>query len=306
MMKKQRLKQLIYGSELRCLAIITNGIVHHVPKQMVLRNIKLELTKTASTLKLSNVSSNSLYLKNYELYNKISKMTFAKLQSIDRKFGRKEDYEENLRQRQNTLYQTVQNLDVISRIEQEKNIVADRKEFEIKHEYIWGETGIIETNRSKKETYSPFFLCSSHEKPAKDHEDWEGKMYYDEDWHGYIDDVDQTKRIESYIRNHKLKSVQWVCGEPVYLVTRKNCKHYLTNIPVDEVLSSSAKKLLRQYELYMAEDKPLSYEQSQKIAYYERLKALTYLNKISPSEELTNDIKRVRLLYQKWKDAGRA
>jgi hypothetical protein len=179
-------------------------------------------------------------------------------------------------------------------LEKQKNEAANDVEFRAKHDEI---QGLLDGN-------GIFFLCSTHKNPAKDHADWEGKMYYAADWEDKITEGDTVTRakVEAYIRNHRLKTVEWVVGEPVWLITRPNCKHFFIEMDTDEVLHSSVKSLIKRYKAIMPEDIPMSYEYEQYRDYYERLKVLLYLRKMCPSEKLDTDIKETRKLVLKWKD----
>ena len=151
-----------------------------------------------------------------------------------------------------------------------------------------------------EEDKSPFFLCSSHPKPAKDHANWEGKMYYDEDYEQYVS-PEQLDSIRAYIRNHKLQTVQWVTGAPVFLTTRKNCKHYFKNIPLDQVLHSSARSLLRKHGMMMKEEVPVDRKVLYYREYYNRLKVEEALHKLVPNEKLAQDIAKDKKLLDKWR-----
>ena len=149
---------------------------------------------------------------------------------------------------------------------------------------------------------SPFFLCSAHPKPAKDHAEYQGRMYYDENWEETGNYSDQDKiAIRAYIRNHKLQTVQWVTGPPVYLVFRPNCKHYLTNIPLDEVLAASARSLLKKHGMIESDQLPASEQRLNYRMYYNRMKVEEELNKYVSCPKLKQDMIRDRKLIDKWK-----
>ena len=288
---KERLKQLIYGSELRVVALISNGLVHHTPKRTVLVQIRKELLRCSVLTGLNDVHRNRLWMEYYALYNKISKKTFSTLRKLDLKFGKKEDYEESLRQRSNVVYESVRKEAIFNhRLEHNKNILANDVEELEKRDSI----------RAMLNAHiSPFFLCSTHEKPAKDHADWEGKLYYDADWERYAADENRAM-IAEFIQKEKLRTVQWVTGEPVYLITRPNCKHFFINISVEDALGMDLKELLSDNKMIMPNDLPMSEAKMAYKGYYERLKALRYLKSIAPSEKLDEDIKNTAMLVRKW------
>lgn len=289
---KRRLMKL----EIDIFGIISNGLLHHTPKHKILAQIRKEIQVISVHLKLSQDEVNLIWQNAYSHYYQISKKTFSQLRKIELRFGKKEDYEESLIQRRATIYAAIrakiQNNDLIK----EANTVMYLYEYRQKHNEIYGQGGLLET------ATSPFFLSSSHPKPAKDHADWEGKMYYDADWEskGTYDEAEKAA-IRAYIQNHKLNTVQWVVGAPVYLTTRRNCKHYLKNIPLDEVLHGSARSLLRKHRMYMPDEKTVSRNVLNYREYYNRLKVEEALNVLVPNEKLASDIKRDKKLLARWK-----
>lgn len=284
MLGKNRIKQIIYGFEIRTTAIIGNGLVHRVPKQKCLKLIRKELDRVSSYANLSLKEKHSLWLDSYARYNKVSKQSFSSL----RKSGAYElEYDDELKLRKNIVYGYLRKqFDVL---EHNKNELANEYEYRAKDDEV---RGLLESG-------SIFYLCSSHINPAKDHADWEGKIYVDEDWMDKCDDSDK-KRIAAYIRNHKIVSVQWVTGAPVWLVYRPNCKHYLIPVSVDEVLGNSAKKLLKEHDMYMENEPEQSYEYGQYKTYYERSKMLQYLKKMFDAEDLDKDLRNTNKLVKKW------
>ena len=297
---KRRLLKL----EIDVFGIIGNGLLHHTPRAKILKQIQKEVQFLSVQIGLSDLEKNRIWQQSLSHYLNVNKKTTVSLLRIERKFGKKEDYEESLQQRRQVIYASIrakiQNNDLIK----EANELMYMYEHRAKHDSIYGVGGLLDTARSTSgsdtRAYSPFFLCSSHPKPAKDHAQWEGKMYYDEDWEQYAADQDKD-RIRAYIRNKKLRTVQWVLGAPVYLVTRRNCKHYLTNIPLEEVLHGSAKSLLRKHKLYMPDETPVSKEIRNYREYYNRLKVEEALHKLIPNDQLAKDINKDKKLLEKWR-----
>ena len=290
---KRRLVKL----EIDVFAIISNGLIHHTPKQKILTQIQKEIQILSVQLGLSDAERNQLWVSAYNKYLEVSKKTVVALKRIERKFGKKEDYEQSLVQRRGVIYASIrakiQNNDLIK----EANQVMYSYEHRLKHDEIYGPGGLID---SAAESKSPFFLCSSHPKPAKDHAEWEGKLYYDEDWESYVP-AEDADHIRAIIRNRKLRTVQWVVGAPVYLCTRRNCKHYLRNLPIDEVLHSSARSLLKKHGMMMEDEKSVPRQVLYYREYYNRLKIEEALHKLVPNEQLSKDISKDKKLLDKWK-----
>lgn len=287
---KRRLVKL----EIDVFAIISNGLLHHTPKAKILVQIRKELDFLTVQIGLSDAERNNLWVRFYNQYLDTSKKTVVALKRIERKFGKKEDYEQSLVQRRGVIYSSIrakiQNNDLIK----QANQVMYSYEQRLKHDQMRELLDIAEEDKS------PFFLCSSHPNPAKDHADWEGKLYYDEDYEQYVPE-EQLISIRAIIRNRKLVTVQWVTGTPVYLTTRRNCKHYFINVPTNEVLHSSARSLLKKHGLYMEDEKSVPREVLYYREYYNRLKVEEALHKLVPNEQLAKDITKDKKLLDKWR-----
>lgn len=304
---KRRLMKL----EIDIFGIISNGLAHHTPRPQTMKLIRKEIQILTVHIGLDAAESNRIWYEAVANYNKISMQTFSKLRKITLAHGKSKDYEQALTQRRDVIYASIrakiQNNDLIKMANQ---VMYDYEQ-RLKHDQLFGPEGILDQSRSRAEdgaasgsasSYSPFFLCSSHPNPAKDHADWEGKVYYDEDWEKYADEADQPS-IRAYIRNHKLRSVQWVVGPPVFLTTRRNCRHYFKNIPMDQIMHGSARSILKKNHMYMLEkDEPVSRATLYYREYYNRLKTEEALYKLIPSEKLAQDITKDKKLLDKWKN----
>ncbi len=86
-----------------------------------------------------------------------------------------------------------------------------------------------------------FYVTSYYGDCAKDHADYQGKIYYDKDWKANAP-KDRAEEIENYIASNKLMSVQEVTGAPVYLTSRPNCRHYFQAVDIDSVLGVKNEK----------------------------------------------------------------
>lgn len=281
-MNKQRLKQLLYGYELRTTAAISNGLVHRVPKRTVLNTLKKELSALSRRISLSKEEIQDIWASTLSRYDKVSRQTFTKLRKTDK------NYKENLQRRRNETYETMRN--ELPNLELDKNKFANQVEHRKKEEEL-----------AELLSSGVFYLCSTHTKPAKDHENWEGKVYVSENWRERVDKRLLRKKISSYIKKNHIRTVEWVTGAPVYLIFRPNCKHYLIEVSVDEVLGESVKTLLKRHKMYMVDKIPMSDAKRAYLGYYERFKALLELYEMCPSEKLMSDIKKTKVLVLKWK-----
>ena len=110
---------------------------------------------------------------------------------------------------------------------------------------------------------------------------YQGKIYYREQ---YWDQF--TEKEKEFVESHNLLSVEEVVMGPIWLCTRRNCKHRL--VPVD--------KNTRRIEV-----DDMSYEEQQYRYYYDRLKLLNRLKKKGlKSKKMKDDILRTRGLVKKW------
>jgi hypothetical protein len=107
-----------------------------------------------------------------------------------------------------------------------------------------------------------FFICSTHQKPAEDHRDFQGKVYVDVHWRQTLRERNLDALIpglEKAIRQRGTRSVQWVMGPPAYMVTRPYCRHYFTPITIDEYLTKTPKQILADHpEAHMPNHRPMT------------------------------------------------
>lgn len=283
---KRRLLKL----EIDVFSIISNGLVQNLGKAKILAQVRKLIRSISVQVGLDEAEQNLIWNTAYATYIRSSRQTSVQLRKLARAGAKG-----NAGGRAEAVYSSIRAIIQKNDLIKASNQVMYMYEFRMKHEEVY--QNLLGNNTS------PFFLCSSHPKPAKDHAGWEGKVYYDEDWEkkGVWTDEEKSS-IRAYIRNHKLRTVQWVCGEPVYLVTRRNCKHYLKELPIEEVLHASARSLLRKHGMYMKDEVPASREVLTYREYYNRLKIEESLHSTFPNEILAQDIKKDRKLLEKWRN----
>lgn len=175
-------------------------------------------------------------------------------------------------------------------LDKEINEIVRTKETEEKEEII-------------KEALSedkPFILVSWHKDSANDHIDWQGKIYVNEDF------LNEPK-VKEIAEQRKMQTFQWLIGEPVYMITRPNCRHYFQPLSVKEVEDNSVQSLLKKYGMVhkvgqrglfqtLADKNRKALVQK----YKERLALLEGLKKIQPTLKLEQAIKKTKLLIKKW------
>jgi hypothetical protein len=93
-----------------------------------------------------------------------------------------------------------------------------------------------------------FYMCSSHSKPAKDHADYQGKIYVDRYWRKYCTGTVPEwliAAVEDFIQKNEIISIQKIMGPPVWLCTRPYCKHKLYPVNTLTVLTEDPKTYLK-------------------------------------------------------------
>lgn len=93
-----------------------------------------------------------------------------------------------------------------------------------------------------------FYMCSSHSKPAKDHADYQGKIYVDRYWRKYCTGMMPEwliAAVEDFIQKNEIISIQKIMGPPVWLCTRPYCKHKLYPVNTLTVLTEDPKTYLK-------------------------------------------------------------
>lgn len=150
----------------------------------------------------------------------------------------------------------------------------------------------IEKNRDQGKW---FYLASSHNDCAEDHKDYQGRLY-----------VDNTapKEIMNYARSRNFLSLQWVMGDPVWFITRPNCRHYFVALSEEEVRKKSLKHLKKKYKTHSEEgDRDLATPKTEAIKEYtDRLRLLRALYNEYPTDKLKAEILKTELLLKKWKN----
>ena len=130
------------------------------------------------------------------------------------------------------------------------------------------------------------WLVSWHADSAKDHEPWQGKIYSDESAPVF-----------------GMRTLQWLMGAPVYMLTRPNCRHYVRAISGDEA-KEGADRLLDRFRMRRAVGErggviqtPGNYASKERLELYEdRLKLHRYMYAESGDGHLLDAIVKDRLL----------
>lgn len=133
------------------------------------------------------------------------------------------------------------------------------------------------TRASLDEKNNIFFLCSVHNKCRELHKPLQGKIYVDRFWRTKVSG-DEYYAVLSYIKNHKVMTVQESMQEPFWLTTADYCKHYFIPIPTGTVLHNSVRKIAEGYKKTVKKYTPEEY-------YSVRSKVFESMNRIYPCKE---------------------
>lgn len=96
-----------------------------------------------------------------------------------------------------------------------------------------------------------FWLVSSFGDSAKDHVEFQGRIYLDRDWESMVDE-ETRKQVQDYISANDIRIKQDVEeGEP-YLTTRPNCRHRWMPMNTEEVLGGkSTNAMLKENDMLL-------------------------------------------------------
>lgn len=153
--------------------------------------------------------------------------------------------------------------------------------------------------KRKKETEQIFYLISKHKDCAKDHIDYQGKLYVDDKWRMVLGNDDE---VQDFIIENDIKTFQWVTSKPVYMITRPYCRHFFKELTFKEVKKYNIDKLLKKNKMVFDEGKKefqtkkirAIEELKEMLAYYEKLYA------IQKNELLELQIKKCKFLIKKY------
>lgn len=120
-----------------------------------------------------------------------------------------------------------------------------------------------------------FYLVSSHQDPQPAHAPLQGKVLVDYYWRSTLEGDIRLGSVAKYVRNRKIRTVQWATGAPHYLCSRPNCRHYLIPLKTNDVLSFSVREIREKYQpKRTGVHRPLT--DAQRAAAYAKLKRDVY------------------------------
>lgn len=195
-MDKQWYKDRIYGYELNIVNLFSTRI-HTEPKRTVLKSARRLLSDFSRTMLLDSAEIHSLWNWTVNCYNRMSRYSWGDRAKVP-EAGAKE-------------YRAM---------EMEKNNVADRIEFRIKHQaaldYIHSPT--------------VFYRLSTHSNSADGHEPYQGRIFINSDA--------ANENELAYASTHNIPNMRDVMFQSPFLCTRRNCKHVFEPLRTDDVLNN--------------------------------------------------------------------
>lgn len=152
-----------------------------------------------------------------------------------------------------------------------------------------------------------FWLCSQHSDCADDHINYQGKLYYDDNYRSFGFDLVLLNKITMFIHNKKLMSIQSVKDGKPYLTTRPNCRHYFQPVSIEKAMGTSTTQLLNDLKMNKGKGDADKYDNLVQQRYNERqirkwkkeLQKAEMGHAVNPNDERTSK----RLKYAKDKIA---
>lgn len=261
-MNKEYLKSYLYGVEVKIASQITDAVLNRKPKLVIMREVRKEILGLQL---FSDLEKNQLWLWANSFYRHCIAGA-----------ARKTDPSE----RAEAIYSVLRNDTPM--LEHVKNEIANTVEFRKKH------SDLIEILRDQE---NHFFCCTEHKNCAVGHQAYQGRIYY----RGSAEFSDEEK---AFIHKNKLLSVEEVVMEPVWLTTRRNCRHRLIPVSFERAKTGDYNDIRKVDEI--------SYEDSQYRNYRDRYKMISKIKKVfvdngvEVPSQLKLDIKNTRALVRAW------
>ena len=155
-----------------------------------------------------------------------------------------------------------------------------------------------------------FYIADFYGDCAKDHVDYQGKYYYDEDWQSFGYDEETSNNIQNFIDSYGMQSYQSVVDNAPFLTTRPNCRHSLRPVVLEDALKYTDKKMTENYGIRKGTYNDDNYKALQEqrknermIRFYKtRLEEHQQMNKQMNNPDLKAKIKKDKELIKKWNE----
>lgn len=277
--KLNKKKRNLFEIKNKYLAIMYNGCIYNKPISVIHKELY------DATIKKNKVIGNK------DMYHYCYRMS-ARLKKVNTQAVQTRDDQEKLSQASLlsiALVQFMMKKDVFGTMHRIINAELNRDEGDFKQnmlENYWQEG---------RDTGKIFYIASAHGDCAKDHKDYQGKLYVDAYYNRH------NRELCDFVRENEIKTIQWVTGKPVYFVTRPHCRHYFRAYTFNQIKKGKYRVPMSQKGFKKMQTKAgMTVEK-----YQEQLKELETLNAIKSSTYLRDKILKTKILIQKWKDYER-
>ena len=262
-MDKQRLKSLLYNYEVRVVSAITAGVTSRASKRQTLKKAFNEMVR----IKLEPIEQSRMWQFTTSFYRHC---VAAAGKEVD------------IQKRADKIYAVLR--DDLQLLEHQKNEIADAVEFRKKNQDL----------KDMLSSDANFFYCTAHSNPAKGHAAYQDRIYYRKNGH-------LSPEEEEFAFSQKLMAVEEVVLGPVWLCTRRNCRHQLIPISFQSAQTGDYRVETSSHEISYSEEQYLTYKNRLKM--YVKLKET--FKKIDGVEDIPTqmklDIRRTYGLCRAWR-----
>lgn len=262
-MDKQRLKSLLYNYEVRVVSAITAGVTSRASKQRTLKKAFDEMVR----VQLEPIEQARMWQFTTSFYRHC---VAAAGKEVD------------IQKRADKIYAVLR--DDLQLLEHQKNEIANAVEFRKKNQEL---VGMLSSE-------SNFFYCTAHKNPAQGHAAYQDRIYYRRN--GQLSEAERK-----FVRSQKLMAVEDVVLGPIWLCTRRNCRHQLIPISFQSAQTGDYRIETNGHEI--------SYEEEQYLGYKDRLKMYVKLKESFKKidgitdipQQMKLDIRRTYGLCRAWR-----
>lgn len=146
-----------------------------------------------------------------------------------------------------------------------------------------------------------FYISNVFRDSADDHEEFQGKYYFDEKYKTFGFKTEVVKEMTKRINELKMLSIQAVRNEKPFLTTRPNCRHRLTPVTFEKVMNKTPEEVVKDLKLSTGTFKENNYEDMQEQRYLER-GIRKYKSRRDENKKLYEQTREPEYLIQSQKD----
>lgn len=271
-MDKSLIKSILFKYEVRVVSSIVSDVTNRASKRDTLRRVRKEILR----LKLDTLETNEMWKFATTFY----KHTVAAA-GPRKTFDDPELMQKELQKRADKVY-TVLRQDT-QMLEHQKNVIADSIEFRFKNQRM-------HRLMTPGDEAGKFLYCTAHKDPACGHAAYQGRIYFKRS-------ETYSEEEQEFISRKGLLAAEDVIMGPIWLTTRRNCKHQF--IPISFLQAQTGR-----FSVGNIKD-DISYEEEQYRFYSDRLKMMASVKKVFAEtdvvpEQLKWDMTRTYRLCRAW------